>query len=502
VPVAIACLIGLGGCSEKAPDLPNRVVVAYPAGPTDLRPDVANDEHTVSVLGNVYETLVDLSADLSLRPALAESWYTVDDYTWVFDIRPDVALHSGRMLTIEDVVKSLESVRTDPTSRRRAELLDVESITALGEHRLAIRTYHPVAVLPNRLGSARIGIEDPGFAWPVGTGPYKIAEWSPGGTTVLRAFEAYREPVSVRELVFQVVPDEAERVRLLLNGEVHLAANISTDRLKALETEKNVRVLRRKALTVFFLAMDCARSENPAVRAERNPFRDLRVRQAVAHGVDRERLVVDALSGSGEVIDQVVGPEVFGFHPRLTPWDYDPDKSRRLLNEAGFGAGFSVILDYDQGGTPSTVLTAISSDLRAIGIEIEPRGQDLQSLMARVEEQRTAFYLLPWISSSGDFGLTAHYLFHSPVDSHGIDNGGGYSNPSLDELLAEASKILDPGRRKVLLHAVAEIVHDDVPVVPLFRTVDNYAVAADLVFEPRLDRQVRGARLHWAGRRR
>ena len=496
--VAIACLVCLGGCSERAADRPDRVVVVYPAGPPDLRPHVANDEHTFSVLGNVYETLVELGTDLRLQPALAESWYTVDDHTWVFDIRPGVELHSGRMLTIDDVVESLERARSDPTSRRRAELLDVESINPLGEHRVAIRTRHPVAVLPNRLGSVRIGIEDPNVPWPVGTGPYRVEEWSAGGTTVLRAFEAYRTPVPVRELVFRVVPDEDERLRLLLDGEAHLTANISIDRLDALEDEGRVKVLRNRGLAVFFLAMDCARAESSRDGAGPNPFRDLRVRQAVAHGLDREKLVAEALGGGGEVIDQAVGPEVFGYHPGLTPWAYDPDKSRRLMSEAGFGAGFSVVLDYDRGGVSDSVITALSSDLRGIGIEIEPRAQDLQSLMARIEGRRTELYLLPWISTSGDFGLTAHYLFHSPVGSHGIDNGGGYSNPRVDELLAEASKLLEPKRRKVVLHAVAEIIHDDVPVVPLFPTVDNYVVAADLVFRPRLDRQVRGIRLSWA----
>lgn len=111
--------------------------------------------------------------------------------------------------------------------------------------------------------------------------------------------------------------------------------------------------------------------------------------------------------------------------------------------------------------------------------------------------RETAFYLLGWMSESGDAGLSYEYLLHTPGGGFGQDNAGGYSNPEIDGWLEEAARRVEPIGRKRLLVAVAERVQEDVSVVPLYRQNDVYAIASGLEFEPRLDRRIRGARMRW-----
>src|SRR5689334_19541276 len=108
----------LCGCRAGAPvpEPAQRVVVAYASGAQALRPHLANDEYTSSILGNVFEPLVALDGELGLQPALAESWLTPDDLTWVFRLRPGVRFHDGTPLEARDVVAALEQARSDPSS--------------------------------------------------------------------------------------------------------------------------------------------------------------------------------------------------------------------------------------------------------------------------------------------------------------------------------------------------------------------------------------------------
>jgi peptide/nickel transport system substrate-binding protein len=238
------------------------------------------------------------------------------------------------------------------------------------------------------------------------------------------------------------------------------------------------------------------------VSTPRNPFRDVRVRRAVALAIDRDALVRGPLAGQAEVVDQIVSPQVFGHHDGLPLLAHDPAEARRLLAEAGYADGFEVDLDLTAtAGRPHPALEPVMRDLGAVGIRVRPRASQLASLLDRVERRDTALYLMGWISTSGDAGSSAEYLLHTPGGAYGIDNGGGYSSPDVDRLLGEAARCLDSGERRLLLRRAFERVHEDVPVVPLYRATDIYAVAERLVFVPRLDREIRGAELRWSAGR-
>ncbi len=478
----------------------DRLVVAVPAGPFTIDPAAAAEEFSISILSNVYESIVDLGPDLVLRPGLAESWQTPDDHTWTFALRPGARWHDGEPVRAADVIASLERTREDPGSRMRAELAAVLRMEAPDDHTVVVHTSEAVGHLANRLANVRIWRPGTrGADPPLGSGPYRVRAWTPGGDTTLQAFDAYDggRP-RLREVVFRAVPEAAQRMRLLRAGDVQLVVDAPPDEMAALEEDRRLTVASRKGARVVFLAVDCARERTPYVDSPRNPFADLRVRNALSLAVDREALVRGPLRRLASPIDQVVGPEVFGYHDGLSPPAHDPARARALLAEAGFADGFAVDLDYPIGKYRGAELVAadLARQLAPLGIRLRPRPQPPEEFFRRQRSRDTSLYLLGWIGTSGDAGPSYEYLLRTPDGAFGHDNGGGYSNPELDRLV-ERARHLGPVDRLPLLRRVAELVARDRPVIPLYRPTDVYALDRRLECTPRLDRRVVAAEIRW-----
>jgi len=480
-----------------------RLVVAVPSSPSTLFPNTARDGTTVSVLSNVYETLVDLDANLALRPGLAESWYTPDDSTWVFRLREGVRCHDGRALEAADVAKSLEHARDDPASARRGPLAGVRAIEAPDPRTVVLRTDRALDTLAARLTSVFVWAPplrpgEPG----VGTGPYRVRSWTPDGDAVLEAVADPRRGPSIPVVTFEVVLDAHERARRLLEGRVHLVVDPPTELRTSLAERPEVYVVRRQGLRVLFLAMDVVRARTPYADPPANPFRDKRVRQGLALAIDRRGLAQGVFKGVSEVVDQVASPHELGaFKDSVPVRPYDPAGAQRLLEAAGYGHGFSVSLDFATGPDTSAIARALQRDLSRIGVRLLLRPALENRFVARIERRDTSLYLMAWNSEIGDGRLSYESLLYSSSGGRGRDNGGGYSDGGMDRLIRDSSRRTTPDERRLLLARLAAKVAMDVPIIPLLRTDDLYAVAEGLAFHPRLDRRIRAADIGWKGPR-
>jgi peptide/nickel transport system substrate-binding protein len=228
---------------------------------------------------------------------------------------------------------------------------------------------------------------------------------------------------------------------------------------------------------------------------KKNPFQDIRVRRALAGVIDREALLREALDGDGDTLAQLVVPEAFGFSPGIPRAVPDPAAAKKLMAEAGFGAGFGVALDFEGVGVEDSmerVVRVLARQFAQIGVRVKPQPHTTQDLLSRVESHDTSFYLLSWVGTSGDLGSTAEFLLRTPSEGRGTDNGGNYSSPEADALIDEASATLDPAARLAILRRLEERVRADLPVIPLLRREDLYGVAKGISFELRLDREIRG----------
>jgi peptide/nickel transport system substrate-binding protein len=218
-----------------------------------------------------------------------------------------------------------------------------------------------------------------------------------------------------------------------------------------------------------------------------NPFTDRRVRQAFHLAIDRHELLRRVLHGTGAVPTQPVAPRVFGFNPELLAPAYDPGSSRRLLAESGHGKGLRVRLDYPHGREPAARL--LQEQLARVGVTVDLSGLDRGVLWERAS--RSSLFFAGWDCSTGESGEFFQFCLHTPRDSYGAANYGGFSNQRIDEIVETNAAVLDQRRRQALLQEAAGIVMEELPVLPLYVEDDIFALRTGLTFPARADNALR-----------
>lgn len=493
-PVLVFVVAAASGMSCARPKKPDArpVVVDYPSPPASLDPANPSEEVSYSILGNVYETLLERDSQLKLRPGLAEEWHDEDEgRTWVFRIRSGVSFHDGQPLTARDIADSFSGV-SGTVARGRGGLEEVERFETPDARTLRVRTKEPIVDLPHYLASLfvfRPPLEPGGL--PVGTGPYEIARRGPDGATYLAAFPGYRTPAGVKALEFHVVPEEAERLARLERGDSHVLNDVPSHALARLAASPRTRIQVTRGLRVLLLGID--------MRGEPAALRDDRVRLAIARAIDYEALVDGPLGGHGATTGQVVSSAVAGYAPDIGPLGSDLAESRRLLSAAGLGAGVEVTLEYMPARYRAieAVANAIAKDLSKAGFVVALKPLEVAEFLERRQTGHGGLFLQGWMNTGWDAGATYEQLLHTRAGRQGSANGTGYSNPEVDQAIGAARRELDLERRIGIYRSLALRVQKDLPLIPLYLQDDLWALAGQLEFEPTVTREIRGFRMKW-----
>ncbi|HVS02479.1 MAG TPA: ABC transporter substrate-binding protein, partial [Thermoanaerobaculia bacterium] len=308
------------------------------------------------------------------------------------------------------------------------------------------------------------------------TGPYLLDAHEPGKRLALRAFSRYwrgRAPEERVELL--VVPDPGERVAALLSGRADLVQDIEAKAIDRIRAAGAYRVLGSESLLVEYLQF----------RLDAPPFSDLRVRRAVHLAIDREALVQQQLRGQGVAVGQMVGRQVFGYAPGISPPRRDLETARRLLAEAGYAGGFDVDLEFRASRDPGSLV----EQLGEAGIRVRTVARPWEEMYRRLTGNQVDFYLGGLLAISAD----ASDLFDSKVHSrdsargYGDTNHTGYANAALDALIESSGATLNMLERRQLMQRSMQLLMEDLPLVPLYVPFDLYAVRDGVEWTPRLD---------------
>jgi peptide/nickel transport system substrate-binding protein len=319
-------------------------------------------------LQQVYETLLDVDSSLAIVPQLALDWKPLDPTTWQFKLRPDVTFHDGTRFTAEDVVFSIERARAD-TSGVEAFVSNIAAVSAIDDHTVQIKTTAPDPLLWMRLSNVAImstgwaRAHDAGTPAKVDGGEETFASRHANGTGpfVLEEFEPHDRWVMVRNpswwgaaeydhnidrIVHTYVSDE-ENLAALLDGEIDLLVAPVYSGLDAIRRDPNLKLAYRPKLFTVFFGFDQRSAELRTSNVKgRNPFKDRRVRQAMAHAIDMEPALRPVMGELFFPAGMLPAPGTNGYAPELNqPVAYDPERARALLAEAGYPSGFSVTLD-------------------------------------------------------------------------------------------------------------------------------------------------------------
>lgn len=482
-PLALAWLLMLG-CRPAAPDK-NFIVIAMADPAINLDPRVGTDASSQKLHQLIFSTLVRIDEQLRVVPELAESLEQPDPVTYVARLRRGVLFHNGRELTSDDVVYTFRSF-LDPAFRGRSGAYrQVASVDARDRYTVEIRLKTPAGSFPINLvmGIVQAGSGGANARAPIGTGPYRLAQFVPDDRVVLTPFEQhYRGRPNNDGLVLKVVPDDTMRGLELRKGTVDLVVNdLSPDIAWQLRQEGRMRVESAAGTDYAYMGMNL---QDPALRI-------LQVRQAIGYAIDRDAIVKYLRRGFASTAVGIVPPMSWAFARDVFDFTHDPARAERLLDEAGYpdpdGRGPRPRLRLTLKTSTSEVYrvqaAAIQHDLARVGIAVDIRSSELQSLSADVRRGNFQLYTLQWVGVTDPDML--RLVYHSGQQPPVGLNRVHYANPDVDRLIEEASAATDDIHRGDRYTEAQRIIAADVPYISLwYRT--NIAI---------FQRDIRGVRL-------
>ena len=506
----LAWLAGCGGAPETAPVPRDALVIATRAEPNSIDPQFSIVGTNQATAMHMFDTLFARDAQLHTVPALALSATRIDALTWELTLRPGVRFQDGTAFDADDVIFSLRRAAHVPfTPASFANRVSrIVSMQAPDPLRVRLHTAQPepqlmtdvgtVFMVSGKLGATLATRDFNSGKVAIGTGPYRFVNWVPGDRLVLTRNEHYwgRAP-AFKDVVIRYISSDATRIAALQSGSVDLVDTVPPSDLDHLRRDPAVKLWQAPTVTLLYLGMDLERDANPSVRARdgselpRNPFKDLRVRQAVSLAIDRPLLIRTILSGSGAAANQMVPDGSGGFNPMLAPSAFDPARARQLLATAGYPDGFAVTLHAPNNRylNDAQVAQAVGVMLAHVGLAVRIDAAPKNVFLPRATKREYGFYLYGFGSTTGESLLAMRSVLGSydPTHGSGANNRGRYSNPQFDSLLREAAEMESGPALDRQLQQAAAVGFADLGIVPLYHQVASWAGRRGLAFTPRRD---------------
>jgi peptide/nickel transport system substrate-binding protein len=473
---ALLAVLLAASCAGAPPD-PATIVVGLEANPTNLDPRLATGAAAVRIVPLLFNSLVRIDPSGRPAPELALSWENPAPTEYVFRLRRGVRFHDGRELTSVDVKYTYDFMR-DPRNQspNQGALAVIAAVEAPDPATVRFVLREPFAsflqnlalgIVPAHLGGGK------GFAdAPVGSGPFRWVEWKPGERIVLAAFPDYWEGApALRRVVFRIVPNETTRLLEARRGAIDLLwNNIPPYAVAFLREAPGLAVTTRPGITYQYLGFNL---DDPVLR-------DVRVRRAIAHAVDRGRIIRALLLGFARPAATLLAPENWAHADGMADYPHDPALARRLLDEAGRPVradGTRFALSYKTSTDRQAIEMAelVAEDLAAVGIRVERRSFEWGTFYGDIKAGSFQLYSLRWVGITDPDQL--HYIFHSASVPPAGANRGRYANPEVDRLLEASRRELDPGRRRALLVEAQRRIAEDCPLVSLWYPDDIFALS-------------------------
>lgn len=467
-----------GGLTVSPPKSGGTLKAAFQNEWAGLDPHTVSSYSSYQILNNVVEGLTFYDDNLNLVPWLAESWeQSADGLTWTFRLRQGVKFHNGREMTAEDVKWSFERLIDPATGAGNAARVGPPDtqIEVIDDYTVAITHPEPFGIFPQSLGFdkstgivARESLNDQGIiAVPIGTGPFKIADVEGTTRIVLEKNEDYwQQGLPYLDAVeIQPIPDDTVRETALRGGEVDWVLAIAPQNYDSLSADPNVVVATAPQLSYDYIG----------VNVTREPFDDVRVRQAIALTLDREQIAEASYFGLAETIQGPTGPGSPWYFD-YTPYDRDVERARELLAEAGYPDGFEMeLLPTVQYGETVRAAQVIQQQLAEIGITASINAPEWSEWLELEGNFRYDAYICNWNGLID--GDQYYYLQHK---SDQVFNFTGYNNPDFDELVTAARATSDFDERFELYEQLNQILVDDAPYIYMYNKLEIRAYGPDV----------------------
>lgn len=475
----MACVPGLTQAND------NTLKVALVAEPRLLEPSIDTIKPSLVIGMTMLEPLTMNTAEGGYVPWLAESWTAIDQNRWRLTLKKGVQFHNGEQFNADTVLYSL-GVFQNTQGGARGWYSYISGVEKVSEFEVDLITESPTTTLPATLAflfmfppkyHGEVGSDEFGQN-PVGTGPFKFVKWDKGVELVVEPNSGYwGDKPTVGNIHFRWLPDASSRVALLETGEVHIAQNIPPALMSRVDNSGVSRVETVKGTRKAFLRMN----------VETGPTADVRVRMALNHAIDVESIIKALFQGraygrdAGFLLDGMEGHE----YGRLTPFEYNPDRAKALLAEAGYPDGFKTTFHHTIGRymLDKESAEAMAAMLSEVGIESDLIGLEPGAYFSKVSASR-----LEGLHFAASAPLFMTPLYH-PMIEFELNKPYGYgADARSDSFTKQARAEVDDKARVALLQDFEDYVFKGhVPWVWLWHYQDIYGVSNDVNWKPRSD---------------
>jgi peptide/nickel transport system substrate-binding protein len=496
---ALAIAAALGSTAVMAGKAEDTLNAAFSAEVTTLDSYKESGREGLVMARLIYDGL--LYKDMKtgeFKPEIAESFKVVDDKTIDFTLRRGVKFHNGQELTADDVAYTLNLVSSKEYNARYQIAVEwIERVEKTGDYavRLHMKTANPIALemlagnLPiypkayyEQAGSQGMSVK------PIGAGPYRVAEVTPGSRYVLERFDGYyagspKGAAKIKRMVMRVLPEANTQYAELVSGQLDWIWRVPPDDARNLSRQSRVAISNAQIMRFAYIGI------NPNYQDGKSPLADVRVRQAINMAVDKPGIVKALVGGASQAIASACNPIQFGCETNVPTYAFDAAKAKALLAEAGHPNGIK--LDLVFASLPKIQAEAIAANLAKAGIQVTLNEQQYAPAISAWREGRAPLLLTNWGSYGvGDVGLSVGQFFSGTGDDLAKDK-------EIIPLLQGANTSMDRDKRKADYSKALKLIAERAYWVPLWTYNVNTAHSKDLDVVQNADEFVDFHRAYW-----
>ena len=430
------------------------------------------------------------------EPGLATGWTFVDNRTIEFKLRNDVAFHNGEAFDADDVVYTLNWISNPEnkvTARRfvnwigKAEKVDrfTVRVTARKPFPAALEMLSNLLVIYPDEYHAKVGPKEFGKA-PVGTGPYKVMNVDVGKQITFARNDGYfggsKGTPAIGNIIVRNFSDKNTLLAEVMTGRIDWMWAVPVDQAEKLRGRRNLTVANESTMRIGFIVMDAAG------RSGDTPFRDVRVRRAIGHAIDRQAILDNLVKGNSKLLHSACFPTQVGCEQDVRRYEYDPEKAKKLLAEAGYPDGFSIDIHANRD---RPYVEALISDLKAVGIDANLIYIKWPALREKRRAGKVAFQHTTWGSYSvNDVSAATSVFFNFSPDDYALDE-------EVRDWLQTGDTSIDLAVRKKNYTKALRKIAEEAYWIPTWTYNVNYVFTSDLNFEPDFDEYPRFYKSSW-----
>jgi peptide/nickel transport system substrate-binding protein len=457
----------------------NELSFALTTDPKSLDPRSIGGDYNFTILAYITERLCEYDMTQGkFVPVLATSWTRPDKLTWRFKLRQGVSFHNGEPFNAEAVKFTIDSIKDPAKAWSNASWVgDISAVKIVDDYTVDLITENPSRSMLANLGylfilppKATTELGDRFGVQPIGTGKFVLEKYYPNERIVMKRNDNYwGQKPKLEKVTAKILPESATRLAALETGEVALIPNLSPDSIARMKANPKLSVV----------VGDPARIMHIAFILGRKPFDNHKVREAFNYAVDRQAIVDTVMMGLAKVADaQLYHASSPGFNPNLKAYNYDPQKAKKLLAEAGYPDGITVTFGSPNGRylRDRMVCEAIVGQMAEAGITVKLEALEWGTFWSRaVTNHEFDMFFLGWISPASPYTQLTWWFRTNPKSSK-----SNYSNPQVDKLLIEAQNVLTDEEENQVYSKIQELLWNDLPWISLYFSPKIYGIDASL----------------------